>query len=357
MAKPKPPIDLRPKIINYQGYKTIRHFIKKNEIARSSEYWCRQLLKKTDVLAVTGYGAIIRVENGKLAVKNGFTMNDQTLEYATYARGAKSLHYLILDSFAGSGYITFDAIQWCDSQNIGVIIRGAESMLIHRPVKPATDLRRRQYFADPLTVAKWILREKFKCMLKNFPLLPMRDSMKECIEGVGLNTDSMRELILIEARTALIYWRYHTFELNHFAKWPEWWKTFDQRASNFGGNKNATHPVNAIFNYAYSIAAGMVKRHAIIIGLDTALGSLHLDSDRRDSLIYDILELVRADIDRLLLPWLKATKWRRTDFQVNMKGVVSLEPTLARVVIQKTAPIDASVKKAVKRYTLFILKL
>ena len=357
MAKPKPPIDLRPKVINYQGYKAVRHFIKKKEIARSSEYWVYQLLKKTDVIAVTGHSAIIRVENGKLAIKNGFTMKEQNPEYAAYPRGANDINYLVVDTSSGSGYITFDAIQWCDSQNIGVIIRGYDPLLIHRPVKPATDLRRRQYLAEPLKVAKWILREKFKCMLKNFPLLPMRDSIKECIDGIGLNTETINELRLIEGRTAVMYWRYQSFELNHFAKWPAWWETFDQRTSNFGGNKNATHPINAIFNYSYSIAAGMIKRHSIILGLDTALGSLHADTARRDSLIYDLLELVRADIDRMLLPWLRVTKWRRTDFQVNVKGVVSLEPTLARVVIQKTAPIDSAVKKAVKRYVLFILKL
>ncbi|MGH8628972.1 MAG: CRISPR-associated endonuclease Cas1 [Gammaproteobacteria bacterium] len=56
------------------------------------------------------------------------------------------------------------------------------------------------------------------------------------------------------------------------------------------GPRHATHPINAILNYGYSMLAGQVERAAVIRGLDVAVGSLHADSDGRRSLVYDLID-------------------------------------------------------------------
>jgi CRISPR-associated protein Cas1 len=84
--------------------------------------------------------------------------------------------------------------------------------------------------------------------------------------------------------------------------------------------------VNAILNYAYAILAGQVERAAQLAGLDVAVGSLHADQEGRASLVYDLMEPLRPVIDREILSWVAAQRWRRADFAVDRQGVVRLHP-------------------------------
>jgi CRISPR/Cas system-associated endonuclease Cas1 len=93
--------------------------------------------------------------------------------------------------------------------------------------------------------------------------------------------------------------------------------------------------VNAIWNYAYSVAAAQLTRSLITFGFDSTAGFLHADSNGRHSLTYDALELVRADIDARILPWIATHTWKRSDFPVTPEGVVRLQPTLAAHVVQR----------------------
>jgi CRISPR-associated protein Cas1 len=95
------------------------------------------------------------------------------------------------------------------------------------------------------------------------------------------------------------------------------------------------HPVNAILNYAYSIVAAQVTRALLASGFDSAAGFLHADAGGRHSLTYDLLELLRPDIDKAILPWIASQTWKRPDFPVTPEGIVRLQPTLAAVVAQR----------------------
>ena len=60
-----------------------------------------------------------------------------------------------------------------------------------------------------------------------------------------------------------------------------------------------------------------------------------------------MLELLRAEIDNAILPWVASHMWKRPDFPVTPEGVVRLQPTLAAVVAQRAMQeqneIDATV--------------
>jgi hypothetical protein len=68
------------------------------------------------------------------------------------------------------------------------------------------------------------------------------------------------------------------------------------------------------------------------------------------ALTYDVLELLRADVDAAILPWVANTIWRKADFPVTPLGVVRLQPTLAALVAQRAgaacpqAKLDAAVE-------------
>jgi CRISP-associated protein Cas1 len=58
---------------------------------------------------------------------------------------------------------------------------------------------------------------------------------------------------------------------------PETWQHIGQRTSIFhlAGNRNASHPVNAIFNYAYTVMQSEIQINAIAEGYDPTIGIMH----------------------------------------------------------------------------------
>jgi CRISPR-associated endonuclease Cas1 len=146
-------------------------------------------------------------------------------------------------------------------------------------------------------------------------------------------------LLQAEAVAAVNYWSQWQFSLKYHPRgWPSSWCNFDGRASAIShGPEHSTHPANSILNYVYSVAAGLCVRSLFAAGFDPGIGYLHLDREGRYSLAYDLLELLRADIDNSMLPWIASQKWRRADFPVTTTGIVRCHPNLVRVIMQRTA--------------------
>ncbi|MDV6344070.1 CRISPR-associated endonuclease Cas1 [Nitrosomonas sp. Is37] len=356
----KEPLDCRPKRFTREdGGESVQHFLPMRELRASSNYWLKRLRTST-VITLTGISPSVSVDNDSLVIKQGATLADMAPPTTRYPRGVHRLAWVVIDS--PNGFVTIDALHWLESQRIGLMMcsGGNTSVLLQHVDKPIVSLRRAQYSGNVVVIARWVLRGKLAACLDAFPDLPNAQELHELLHGDTLSQlVSVNDLRLVEGRIAGAYWKHHTFTLNHYAKFPPWWSEFDRRSSGIGntGNRHATHPVNAILNYAYTVVAGIVKRHCALLGLDTAVGSLHADNDRRDSLVWDLLELIRADIDKLLLTWMKSVKWRRTDFLTSERGVVSLDTNLRRVVVEKVSTLQSSVERIVKDYTLFLLRL
>jgi len=68
-----------------------------------------------------------------------------------------------------------------------------------------------------------------------------------------------------------------------------------------GRNRHATHPVNAMLNYGYAVLESQARIATIAQGLDPAIGYLHTFRPGRVSLVYELMEPLRPQVDRLLL--------------------------------------------------------
>lgn len=78
----------------------------------------------------------------------------------------------------------------------------------------------------------------------------------------------------------------------------------------------AKDEVNALLNYGYAFLEREVRVLSIGAGLDERLGFLHVNNGRKDSLIYDLMELVRQSItDKLVLYSLCRKRIRKEDFE------------------------------------------
>jgi CRISP-associated protein Cas1 len=303
------------------------------EYVASKTYWQDRINPRSSVFVLHGHGCSLKIEQGNLVAWDGNRHKE-----SGDRRFQKVTHGLSAIIFLGSsGLVTFDAIKWLEAQGISLFVLGwyGELISVSQPALSASiELRRAQFSADRLHVAKAILGQKLISGAR-IGKLSKAASNKAIARMKAAKT--VNELFPIEAEAALDYWSNWRFPLKHHRRnWPDQWTEFSYRASAIsGGPRHATHPVNAILNYAYSAAAAFITRALAVEGFDPACGFLHADADGRYSLSYDVLELLRADIDAAILPWVASQTWKRADFPVTPEGVVRLTAPLAAVVAQR----------------------
>ncbi len=101
---------------------------------------------------------------------------------------------------------------------------------------------------------------------------------------------------------------------NYFSAFPElinitrWsWKGRSQHP--------AADPVNALLNYGYAFLEREVRIAAAVAGMDARFGFFHSNDGRKDSLVYDLMELFRQSvIDRFVLTLLNRKMISPDDF-------------------------------------------
>ena len=99
------------------------------------------------------------------------------------------------------------------------------------------------------------------------------------------------ELRLLEAGSAVSYFRawYATSLLWRASARhpiPDEWRNVGPRFTRVyaSGSRNASHPVNAILNYAYAVLQSQVQIKAVADGYDPMLGIMHYErTDRQHS--------------------------------------------------------------------------
>jgi CRISPR-associated protein Cas1 len=95
-------------------------------------------------------------------------------------------------------------------------------------------------------------------------------------------------------------------------------------------NRHATHPVNAMLNYAYTVLESELRIATVAQGLDPTIGYLHTCRAGRVALVYDLMELLRPRADRLMLDFVRSHTFVPSDFVLGADGVCRLHPQLAR---------------------------
>jgi CRISPR-associated protein Cas1 len=102
-------------------------------------------------------------------------------------------------------------------------------------------------------------------------------------------------------------------------------------------NRGATHPVNAMLNYAYGVLIGRTQVQLIAEGYDPTIGILHGRESERGmypAFALDRMEPMRPVVDRVILELVRTTVFSGGDFSIQPDGVCRLNPELARRVAQ-----------------------
>jgi CRISPR-associated protein Cas1 len=311
-----------------------------DEHETASQLWQSRIDPRSNVVVLHGHSSYLKVRDSELILFDG----QETRRFPKVTHNLTALAIL----GQGSG-LTFEAVKWCESEGVGIFLLGWYGDLItvvHSAPDANIEVRRAQFTANRLSLARSILEQKLLSSVKigKVSTATLAASLKS-MNGAR----SVDDLLVIEAHAAIEYWRNWRFDLKYKKRsWPEAWCAFEQRASAFTkGPRRATHPVNAILNYAYSIAAAQLVRSLTTHGLDPACGFLHADSQGRYSLAYDLMELLRAHIDKRILSWVASHTWKRPDFPVTREGEVRLQPTLAAAVLQKAQVEQAQIDRCI----------
>ena len=87
-----------------------------------------------------------------------------------------------------------------------------------------------------------------------------------------------------------------------------------QKGAGFLGSKHASHPINAMLNYAYVVEAGKLAKALAARGLALSIGFLHSDKKGRNSLVWDAIEPLRPAIDARVFAFVASREFARSDF-------------------------------------------
>jgi len=221
---------------------------------------------------LNGYGIDVSVDDGKLIVRNGD--GSKTVFFP------KRFPFSNVVVYGTRGSISFEAIRWLTKQDAQISILNWNGKLLTTILPPEakqTKLKFEQYrtYESPkrILIAKSLIEGKFhstKAVLEwlkeRYPQIS--DSIEK--EASKLNkAKTIQEILMIEGRVAEIYWK-------QLVKiFPKKFVFENRKVGKTEKPMGAVDPINALFNYGYSLLESECRKAINSIGLDTHVGFLH----------------------------------------------------------------------------------
>jgi CRISPR-associated endonuclease Cas1 len=335
-----------------------------DEWAIRSEFWNseignskpkrRKRERNSVPLILCGHGVSLRIENGALAIRDGFTHFPQKQSSYRFYRGDLDLppRILLLD---GSGTLSFDVLSWLSEQGVvlarikwtgEIAVAGhgyaADPAKVEWQRSTRADDTKRLAFASDLIRLK--LEASIATLETHFADTPAREAaIAKAWDGLAELASSpvasMGTIHKIEGGCASAYfnaWREIELRWTGLGRRPipDAWREFTQRSSVLTGYKpgnwKASHPLNAMLNYAYAVKAGQLKIQALAEGYDPDFGIMHNADRSYSAFAYDMIEPERPKIDAAILEFVAKRSFAAADFIIRKDGVCRLSPQLAR---------------------------
>ncbi len=180
-----------------------------------------------------------------------------------------------------------------------------------------------------VAVAREIVRVKIEAQARALRETQARASVEQWTGRLS-EARTLGEVLIFEARAAAAYWsafRDVGLRERKGGELPRSWKRHAHRnrlraafrestgaAETKAGPKNASHPINAMLNYAYVVEAGRLARALAARGLHLSIGFLHKPKRGRNSLVWDAIEPLRPAIDARVFEFVAAHEFGRADF-------------------------------------------
>ena len=319
-------------------------------------------------LILSGHGVRLRVDHGTLLVQNGFTHYPQRREEWRLFPGDWRLpsRIVMLD---GSGSISFDGLSWLANAQVPLVQINWRGDVVHciggsgYAIDPK--LLQAQLAARKngrwLTLSRRLISEKIansidtlrhvftKSSATEDAIVKLQRLAQEMKHDAPSTVDDLRG---VEGRAAIAYFgAWHAYPLHWKGTGrraiPDDWRQIGRRLSLAGNrkdhrNRHATHPVNAMLNYAYAVLENNVRMQVVGAGLDPTIGYFHGNYRGKHALVYDLMEPLRPAVERGVLDFVLRHVFQPGDFTLTSSGVCRLNPQLARSVVRIAEPVAES---------------
>ena len=336
------------------------------EWAHRSQFWLqlseaakpkRRLRQRNPApLILCGHGISLRIENGALVIRDGFTHHPQFQnKYRFFSRDLDlPTRILLLD---GSGTLSFDVLSWLAAQSVALarVKWTGEIATVASGTGYAADREKVQWQRDTradetkrLAFAADIIRQKVVASVATLeshvePSRATEVAIGKAQSGIDRLSHQMftdiNAVFAVEGECASAYFAaWHGMPMTWTATArrpvPSGWQSYTGRSSLATGvkpeNRNASHPVNAMLNYAYAVKLAQMQIQAIADGYDPTLGIMHNGKRGSPALILDLIEPERPRIDGAILTLVRNQKFSAADFPIRSNGACRLSPQLAR---------------------------
>ena len=335
--------------------------------AERSEFWRdtsgpispkRKARERPDApLIICGNGMSLRVEDGALVIRDGFTHYPQAQTVHRLFAGDRGnpTRIVVID---GSGTLTFAVLSWLAEQRIALIrvrwtgdvevVAGGHGFSGDRA---KVDWQRRTRADDDarLAFASDLIRRKFSASLETLAAFVPESRRRDVAKRVhGESVEKLRQQQIstvndirgLEGQCAAQYFKaWEGLSLRWTGKRtvPPQWQEFGSRSSfALQGmkpcNRAASHPINAMLNYAYAVKMAKLQVEAIASGYDPTIGIFHHGKKGNAAYAFDLIEPERPKIDAAILKFIADNEFAVTDFVLTRDGVCRLSPQLARVI-------------------------
>jgi CRISPR-associated protein Cas1 len=270
----------------------------------------RNLDKSNKFLFLEGYGVRVRVDDGKLVLRDG-----KGTENVFFPKRFPFDNVVV---YGTRGSITFEAIRWLNKHNANISIINWNGRLltsIESIESKQTKMKFKQYeyyqnSNKRLNIAKKFIEAKIKRTKDVLLWLKKRyPEVNSDIESEALKLSDAKnipEIMTVEGRVAQIYWEQFSkivdskldFVSRQYANRP------------FG----AVDPVNALLNYGYALLESECRKSINTVGLDTHVGFVHEVTIGKEPLVYDLQEPFRWAIDLAVIKALENKIFNKGDF-------------------------------------------
>ena len=306
------------------------------------------------ICVADGFGVRVTVDKGALVVEDGVGEHRRCRRYQRAIHGLRRL--VVLNAYGGS--VSWDALRWCKSLGIGVLVLGADGAANLASTPRVTDdarLRRAQAMAltEPvgLGIARYLLSAKVaaqaELVAKRFGELSEAETISGLAGAIEV-AGTIEECRQLEASAAALYFAtwvgrddtVATFVAKDRPRVPAHWSCFEGRRSvlaSASANRKAERPVNALLNYVFALLEAEAVLACQAVGLDPGLGIVHNDARGRQSMALDLIEPIRPAAEAFVLDMLSSRTFRKAEFTETEEGHVRLRAPLTHE-LAETAP-------------------
>lgn len=333
-------------------------------MAQSAKFKKRRLRRERNPnpLILCGHGISLRVEHGALLIRDGFTHYPQSREVHRFFPGSRDIpqRIILLD---GSGTLSFEVLSWLAEQSVALarVRWTGDVSAVAGGTGFASDREKVQWQhemrADEparLKFAAELIREKLLASVETLrSFIPASDRREATIdrhcEGASRLAKEtfadVNDIRAIEGQCASMYfvaWRDLEIRWKGSRPVPDDWRTYLARSSLANGmkpqNRWASHPLNAMLNYAYAVKLAHMHLQVIADGYDPTIGIMHHARFEKPAYVFDLIEPERPRIDGQVLGFMQKRAFTASDFIVSKEGVCRLSPQLARTVAALISP-------------------